>query len=341
MAKFPSQNLMTYDTPNLTNDDLQDCGTLNIPKDLSILNRRGYASTTRKGVPLVFRTRFTLYSADRDGRRPALDTNDAGSTSSDTVAETIQQADFTTLLRVSGCQDNWVMRNAAIKFHQAREKMFRDTGVLKKDLGAYAHEIRYNYVTDGESFVDPVDGDGTAFTGGTWDATILAYSGDNAFSLKLVGSGDNEEADAFAGSALQIGHSYLLSRVNQQADTNLETEEGPAKFSVLQKMMAPLSGATASGHEDQVIEGARDDQDNPPYEVLDISASGDVDHDITEPVLLGQGMTSISTPVASFICDVPFGLAKIHARHSGGGDQNVVDPVFYTAEVLKISEMQG
>ncbi len=340
MAKFPSQKLMTYDTPNLSNDSLTDCGVLSIPKDLSIYNRRGYASTTRSGTPLIYRMRFNLYSMTRAGQRPGLDADDAGSTSADSTAETVPSADFTTLLRVTGCQNNWTMKNAAEEYHKAREQMFRDAGVKKSGRGAYSHEIRYCYITPSETLMTPTDGDGADLVGGTWDISQLAYASDNEFALSLVGDGDDEESDSFSGDELQIGHSYLLSRLNQQVDTNLESEEGPAKNSVLRQMLegSLLANSTV---DDDIATEARDAQDNPPYEVLDLSASGDVGHDITEPVLLGQGVTSISTPVASFICDVPFGIAKIQARHSGAADQNIVDPVFFTAEVLKISEMQG
>ncbi len=334
MAKFPSQKLMTYDTPNLSNDSLQDCGVLNIPKDLSILNRRGYASTTRKGVPLLFRTRFTLYSMNRLGTRPALDADAAGSTSDDAVAETIMADDLTTLLRVSGCQNNWVMRNAAIKWHAAREEMFRKSGVTKKQRGAYAHEIRYNYDAADDSYMTPVDQDGADFTGGTWDVSRFVVENDDDFQLKLVGQGVSE-ASAFSGAAQQIGYSYLVSRSTVAADSNLESSSLPVEHSTLRELLAPSPHASVDDH---VVDEAQDKGDNPPYDQV---ANTEINHDITEPVLLGQGVTSMTTPVASFICDIPFGLAKIQARHSGATDQNIVDPVFFTAEVLKISEMQG
>ncbi len=340
MAKFPSQKLITYDTPNLTNDALQDCGVLSIPKDLSILNRRGYASTTRKGVPLNYRMRFTLYSMTRAGKRPAVNTDATTSVSVDTTSETQMAADATTLLRVTGCQNNWVMRNAAVKWHAAREQMFKDAGIKKSARGAYSHEIRYCYIAHDETLMTPTDGDGADLAGGTWDISQLAFSGDNEFALALVGQGADEEAGGFTGDSLSMGLSYLQSRLSQQADTNLESEEGPSAHSVLNQMLSG-SAVHTSTVDDDIVDEARNAQDNPPYDIVDISSSGDVNNDITEPVLLGQCVTSISTPVASFICDVPFGIAKIQARHSGGADQSIVDPVFFSAEVLKISEMQG
>ncbi len=338
MAKLPTQTKISYDTPALTNDSLQDCGVLNLPRDLSWHNYRNHASTTRSGVPLIYRARFTLYSMTRAGKRPAYNN---GSASVDTDVETVTDADFTTLLRVTGCQNNWVMKNAALKFHEAREKVFKDAGVLKRDRGAYSHEVRYAFAAHDETMITPTDSDGADLNGGTWDYSRIYYSGDDTgFVPKLIGQGDDEEQDAFSGADLQIGHSYLMSRAAVQADTNVETEEGPSKFSVLNTILSESSLVTNT-IDDDVVTLARGEQDNPPYEILDISSSGDTGHDITEPVLLGQGVTSMTSPVASFVCDIPFGIAKIQSRHSGGTDQNIVDPVFFTVDVLKISEMQG
>ncbi len=338
MAKFPSQKLMTYDTPNLTNDELQDCGVLNVPKDLSLLNRRGYASTTRKGVPLIYRTRFTLYSMTRAGKRPALNTDGAGNVSVDTDAETVPSADFTTLLRVTGCQDNWTMRNAAVKWHAARDSMWRQAGVKKSHLGAYAHEIRYSFDSASETFMTPTDGDGADFAGGTWDLTEINNGIDeDGFGLRLTGQGSDEDS-ATTPSIVTIGHSYLQSRRQPDADSNEGASSTPSNHSLLNATLFDIGDDGGNDPTDDIISNAKGQGDNLPYEVFD---GATLNHDITEPVLLGQGVTSISTPVASFICDIPFGLAKIQARHSGAADQNIVDPVFFSAEVLKIFEMQG
>ena len=329
MAKFPSQNKIWYQTGSIGTgltaiSSGGTSGDLNLPKDLSLLNRRGYASTTKKGVPLIYRCKVDYYLQDEDqnGVSAAVGT------------------DFASTLDVYGCQNNWVMRNAAVKFHAAREKMFRDVGVKKKSRGSYSHEIRYNYDASGDTWLVPIDGDGDAFTGGTWDVSSLGYESDPAFQMKLVGAGDDEEADAFTGSVIQIGHSYLVSRLNQQADTNLETEEGPAKFSVLNKMLAPMP-APGGAADDDVITSARDEQDNPPYEVLDISASGDTGHDITEPVLLGRCLASLGSGYGSAIVDIPFGLAGMKASLHDAAGTSVTSSGSICVEVLDIYEMQG
>ena len=328
MAKFPSQRKIMYAGSAVSNGAFAETHTICVPKDLSIMNRRGYASTTRKGVPLIYRVAATVYPTGLDGSGYV----------------TSVSSDVKTTVKYLGCQNNWVMKNAAVKFHAAREKMFRDAGVKKGSRGAYSHEIRYGYDDVGGSWSGPVDGLGAAFTGGTWDLTTMSYGADTAFGLTLVGNGDDQESDAFTGTLLSIGHSYLLSRLNQEADTNLEAEEGPAKFSVLQAMLN--DDLDTSGARDDVIETARDDQDNPPYEVLDLSDSGDVSHDITEEVELGrvnlmpQG-SGASLPQTT-VLDVPFGIMRVlMANRDPGDNSGIVDDLALGLEVLDIFEMQG
>ncbi len=195
--KYPSQNRLMYATSAISNGTFTETNNINLPKDLSSLNRRGYAST-QKGVPWIYRCAVTVYPSGLDGSGYVTSTS----------------SDVKTTVKFLGCQNNWVMKNAAVKWHAAREQTFREAGVKKKDRGAYSGEIRYGYDAAGDTWSVPVDGLGAAFTGGTWDISSLAYSQDSAFGLVLVGNGDDEESDAFAGSQLQIGHSYLVSRAN-------------------------------------------------------------------------------------------------------------------------------
>jgi len=334
-TKFPTQNKLDYLTGALSNDGFTAVGNLCVPKDLSLLNMRGYESTTRKGVPLVYRVKFDIYQQDYDGKQVGLDASSAPAETADSDADTAAASDHSTILRVEGCQNNWVMRNAAVKWHAAREKMFRDSGVTKRSRGAYSHTIRYGFDSYNDTFLTPVDGAGDAFTTGTWDLSKLSYDANEAFYLTLVGSGDDEETDLHAGNELSIGHSYIMSRQNQQADTNLETDEGPAKFSTLLGMLAP-QGRDAS--DDNVVVEGRDAQDNPPYEVLD---SPDVNHNITEAVELGRAIAGTGSAFGSVVVDIPFGICEVQARHSGATDQNIIDQVMFSATVLDIYEMQG
>lgn len=316
--KFPSQNKLQYVSGGaISNDGWTTFGFLNLPKDLSIVNRRGYASTDSKGVPLVYRCRVTSYPQDEDG----FGLNAAVG------------SDFATTLKIDGCQNNWVMRNAAVKFHAAREKMFRDSGVLKRHRGAYAHEIRYAYDNASQTWLNPIDGDGDAFAGGTWDLSGLTTE-DDYLMLKLVGLGTNEES-AISSTALQIGFSYLSSRGQVPTDSNLEASAGPTDHSFLNSILHDVEDYAVA---DDVKNTARGEADNPPY---DEWAAADTDHDITEAVELGRCVTGVANGVGSVIVDIPFGLANLRATHYDAADTNITSDISACIEVLDIYPMQG
>jgi hypothetical protein len=294
-------------------------GQLNLPKDLSLLNRRGYASTTRKGVPLVYQCKVDFYLHDEDGQGPS----------------TAMNADLQATLKIDGCQNNWVMRNAAVKFHAAREKMYADAGVRKADRGAYSHEIRYGYDSSGDTWLVPIDGDGDAFVGGTWDQSELAHMGDSSVYLKLVGAGIDEQA-ADDAAALQIGFSYLSSRGTVAADSNLESDSALTRFSILENMLSEQPTATSTN--DDVRDAAKGEGDNPPY---DEWASDDLNHDITEPVELGRAIAGFGNAYGSTIVEIPFGLANLRATVFDAADTNVTPSGLVCVEVLDIYEMQG
>ncbi len=323
---------------------------LNLVKDLSILNRYGLEHTTRDGTPLIYRVRVTLHGMTFVGTGPTAEgfrgvrTQDGGKfyASDDSDNDVIIQtsADGFTTIKIDGCQNNWVMKEAAKRFHKAREKMFSDGAIDKGSRGKYSHTIRYNYNGAGDAWLTPVDANSAAFNGGTWDVSNLVYENDDSFQLGLVGSGDDEETNTFTGSYMSIGHAYLCSRANMPADTNPQTSETPAKFSVLRRLLSPDPSIT-SGSQDNITANARDEQDNPPYEVLDISDSGDIDHDITEPVELGRCSVELGAVSKSMIIDVPFGIMDVRLQHYSQSDHNeTLDPV-WGVELLKISEMQG
>lgn len=331
MAKFPSQNKMTYQTGDVSYDGYssiasggQSGGLLNLPKDLSILNRRGYASTTRKGVPLVFRTKLDFFLHDEDGAYGPPSVLD----------------NLMVTLKVSGAPNNWVMKNAAVKWHAAREGQLRAAKITKRMRGAYAHEIRYNYDGNNQTFLNPIDGDGDAFTGGTWDVTKFTTGADDDFELKIVGLGVNE-ATTGAATAFNIGHSYLASRATVPDDTNLEASTVPAEHSILREMILDSSGSRlGDSRTDDLIDDVQDNQDNPPY---DLFVPSDTNHDITEPVELGRALSSTQAAVGSCIVDIPFGLASLACRAYTSESTSGVASVrgLIHAEVLDIFEMQG
>ena len=341
MAKFPSQRKITYQTGDMGIDSFAALtsggvsGDLNIPKDLSLLNRRGYASTTRKGVPLVYRCKVDFFMQNEDGKSFTT----AGSGSGQVDPSVAAQQAAVGMLRLQGCQNNWVMRNAAVKFHAARHEMFKAAGVKKRHLGAYANEIRYNYDSNADNWLVPIDGNGDAFAGGTWDVSTLSTERDQDVELKLVGTGINEDG-ALAATALQIGFSYLSSRAQPPADSNLESSASPAQYSVLNRLLSPTAQIDTTV--DNVVDEAQDKGDNPPY---DEWASADTNHDITESVELGRIVVGgLSQITGSMIVDIPFGLARPQTNvYSPGYDLSDSEPFegLMQVEVLDIFEMQG
>jgi hypothetical protein len=342
MAKFPSQRKMLYQTGALSNDTYTVLtsggvsGVLNLPKDLSLLNKRGYAHTTRKGVPLVFQCQVDFYLHDEDGKGPSLAASgsDPNLGAAETAAGTAFPADVQATLKVNGCQNNWVMRNAAVKFHAARHEMLRKAGVRKAHMGAYAHEIRYNYDGASDTLLVPIDGDGDAFTGGTWDQTVLRTESDTSgFQLKITGTGIDESTGNTA-TAINIGHAYLQSRAHVAADSNLEASESPAKFSVLNELLRPVA---TSAVDDDITSDAQGQGDNPPYEV-DLDATNS---DITEPVELGRAIAGFGNAYGSTIVEIPFGIAELKARVYDAADTNINPSGLVCVTVLDIYEMQG
>ena len=323
MAKFPSQRKLVYETDDISESTMASEGYINLPKDLSVLNRRGYASTTRKGVPLVYQCKVDWYLQDDLGTGPT----------------TAYGADLQATMKLVGAQNNWVIKNAAVKWHAAREAMFKHAQITKGMRGAYSHEIRYNFDSAANSWLSPIDGDGVAFTGGTWDHSDMTSDDDSSFALKIVGPSDFAEQTAATGSVLNIAHAYLMSRSTINEDTNVQMAETPARFSVLNQLLNDRYQTDT--FKDDVRDEARDAQDNPPYELIDVSDNSDLNHDITESVELGRAVAGFGNAYGSTIVEIPFGLcdlrAQIHdAAGTDGGGKGLL-----CVEVLDIYEMQG
>ena len=317
---------MKYQTGAISNDTWTIpssggvAGALCLPKDLSLLNRRGYASTTKKGVPLVYRCRVDLLPQDEDGFGPG----------------TAMGSDFQATLQINGCQNNWVFRNAAVKWHAARDNMWKKAGIKRNQLGAYAHAIRYGWDSDSQAFLVPIDGDGNAFTGGTWDTTTMVDMVDNEYKLALTCDGVDEDS-AHSVGVVNIAHAYLASRSTVPTDSNAESSEVPAQYSHLEQLLRPTN--LESGSEEAYIRtDVMQDQDNPPYEVF---VTETTDHDITEPVELGRCIAGTGFAMGSAIVDIPFGIAGLRATVYNAADTNITPSLSIGVEVLDIFEMQG
>lgn len=323
--QYPSQTKMLYTSGAISNGNYASVGKVNLPKDLSIVNRRGYAST-QNGVPWIFRVRATVFPTGLDGSGYAYAYTDAAD-------------DVRTTWKFVTPVNNWVLKNAADLFHKAQREMWKKAGVNRRHLGAYAQEIRYAYTATGDTLLVPYDGVGNAFVGGSWDLTKLRTESDaDGFGLKLVGDGVNEES-ANTDTDLSIAHSYLCSKSTVPVDSNVESGSTPAKFSILNELLRPVS---TSAVDDDVIGDSRDQGDNPPYDEF---VPADVNNDITEPVEAGRLVLSPqggSSGSQSVVFDCPFGIMNVLASHRDTGDDSgVTDDMCFTIDVLDIFPMQG
>ena len=140
---------------------------LNLARDLSASNRKNFEHTTRKGVPLVYHCKLTVYRdfiTDRIG---------------------IQNTAIATT-----APKNWVFRNGAVKLHAGREKMFRNAGIKKSDRGRYDKTIRYAWNAHNQTWAVPIFLDGTStFTDfGEWDLSKIAIDQDTELVPALFGT---------------------------------------------------------------------------------------------------------------------------------------------------------
>jgi hypothetical protein len=317
--KFPSQNKLLYATSAISNGNFAECNNICLPKDLSILNRRGYAST-KKGVPWVFTVRATVYPCGLDGSGYVSD----------------YDTDVRTVVKFLGCQNTWVYKNAAVKLHHAFLSQLRKAGIKKSQRGAYSAEIRYGYDERDTTWSVPVDGVGDAFEGGTWDHTDFATEDDDDFGYSLCGAATTEESSINL-SVQNLAYSYLVSRSTVPADSNLESGNIPTKWSIMNGM---LDNSESYAVKDDIIEDVRDSQDNPPYDEM---LAANVNNDAVEESELGRIVTTPSaTQTQSVILDVPFGMMRVLASHQDpGNNSGVVDDLSIGLEVLAISPMQG
>lgn len=324
--KFPSQNKMNYVSGSaISNDGWTAYGNLNLCRDLSVLNRRSYAMTDNKGVPWVFRCRVSTYPQDEDG----FGLNAAVG------------SDFATTLKIDGCQNNWVFKNAAVKWHAALQSMRKEAGIKRSDLGAYAHQIRYALDNVSDTWLMPIDGDGDAFTGGDWDYTHFTSYADQDFGLTLTGTATEEETQAALPGHQNMAYSYLLSRAQPLADSNEHISETPGDYSILRTMLSGSAFEDMSTRVHDAREDAETQGDSPPYELIDIDDSGDINHDITESVELGRCVTGIANGMGQVIVDIPFGLCELRATHYDAADTAITTDFMTCVEVLDIYPMQG
>lgn len=281
---------------------------VNLARDLSAANRKNFEQTTRKGVPLVYHCKLTVYRdfvTDRIG---------------------IQNTAI-----IGTAPKNWVFRNGAVKLHAGREAMFRNAGIKKSDRGRYDKTIRYAWNAHNQTWVTPifVDGVSTFTDFGEWDLSKVAIDQDTELVPALFGAVLDESA-ASSGDNFNMPNAYLNSRRKIDLD-DLPAGHGAADHSILRSM---FNVEDATDDELQVI--ADDNQDLPPYN-QDSHMGSFSSMAFSEAAITGN----YGAPKDAIYFDAPFGIFQIGMAKTTDTAGDLSGDISYHVEVLGISEMQG
>jgi hypothetical protein len=280
----------------------------NLSRDLSAANRKNFEQTTRKGVPLVYHCKLTVY-------RDFL---------TDRVASQLHAI-------VGTAPKNWVFRNGAVKLHAGREKMFRNAGIKKSDRGRYDKTIRYAWNAHNQTWATPLflDGASTFTDFGEWDLSKIAIDQDTELVPALFGAVFDESA-ATTGDNFNMPNAYLNSRRKIDLD-DLPAAHGAADHSIIRSM---FNVEDSTDDELQVI--ADDNQDLPPYN-QDSHMGSFTSKAVGDIAVTGN----YGAPKDTVYFDAPFGLAEIVMLKTADTSASLAADISYHIEVLGISEMQG
>lgn len=274
---------------------------LNLVKDMSWLNSRGHDHTDREGNVVGYWVDLTI----------VLD----------------EAADWL----IGAAPNTWKMRNAFRKFHFAREDMFRQAGVTKKEMGKYGRTIRPFLETNMVDYTDkanPVEKEtlvpiGCSDAAREWTYTTLGSSpgwqveetGSGGLSLvdefRLTILDDNQvESTATAGTTTKFStagmiHSYNIDRMEVVTPTAAEVIQGPNNPLAALRVQGVTGGVITEIAEDQELE-------NPPY---DISDGGDSTNKIIIEYLNTNNATLQVARVRNMF--VPAGILSFN-QGSGG-----------------------
>lgn len=303
--------------------DLPMYNKIHLPRDLSFTNRQNVEMTSSKGVPHVFGGTLTATLSAVDKGSGQSDT--AGSADGDDMSRSL------ITVRILAPMSNWVMRNAAVKTHAAREKMFDKALVDDSARGAYGKTIRYCLESQTESYLSPVHSTSrTNFNGGAWDHTQLVWDPDvDGAYLKLSGGHGTEETTT-TFSNVCLPQLYLASRGVVPDDSNVEAAD-ELKHSILNKLFTEDTTAAS----DEVAVLARDEQDNPPYDTSDLNLS-----DFNNLIEVGRLQFNANVGgSASCYIEVPFGICLLQTQVLDHVDDDADVALDLSFNLTKVGEM--
>lgn len=234
----------------------------NIAKDLAVLNARNEEITDRQGNLYGYWCKVQTASAANDA------------------------------LTLSYCPNTWKVRNAFRKFHFAREHMFREAGVTKREMGKYGRTLRPYFNQDHQStgsqvprLIDAGTMAVVSTTGGDWTYSTLASSptmvdDENMEDVALAPVDewtltilDSHREEAISGEGVKTWTSVAMVQAYNQ-DRMEEIPDATADSSIvgLNNPLASLRTQTLTTGE--ILEIATDQQlEAPPYDVADTGDS--------------------------------------------------------------------
>lgn len=237
-----------------------DTNYYNLAKDLAVLNGRNEEITDRKGNLFGYWCKVETVSAAND------------------------------VLVLSYIPNTWKVRNAFRRFHFARDEMFRDAGITKREMGKYGRTLRpylsYDHKTDGDQPLrlwDVGTQSGVSATGGEWtyskmgatvpwkgnDSTTDVDSKEMVDEYELTILDDHEVQSAESSTrgtiykTVGMVQAYMQDRMEQIPDaTAASSIEGLSNPLASLKSLSAASGEITEIAEDQQLEA-------PPYDIAD------------------------------------------------------------------------
>ena len=244
-----------------------DTNYYNIAKDLARLNARNEEITDRQGNLYGYWCKIQTTSAAND------------------------------LLGMAWVPNTWKVRNAFRKFHFARESMFRDAGVTKREMGKYGRTLRPYFNQDHEAMTDQrlllFDPGSLSFVpsaGGEWTYSTLASSptintDEDWEEIESIAPVDEwtltilDEHKVQGTSAAGVKTWSSVAMVQAYNQDRMEEIPDATADSAIVNMNNPLASLqTQTLTSGEILEIAADQQlEAPPYDIAD-------DGDSTEAV---------------------------------------------------------
>lgn len=239
-----------------------DTNYYNIAKDLAALNARNEEITDRQGNLYGYWCKIQTASAANDS------------------------------LFLSYCPNTWKVRNSFRKFHFARESMFRDAGVTKREMGKYGRTLRpyfsVDHISAGDESLylwDPGSLTTASAAGGEWTYSTLASAPTmvddenmedvslapvDEWSLTIL---DSHATQATSGEGVKTWSSVaMVQAYNQDRMEEIPDATGDSAIVSFNNPLASLRTQTLTTGE--ILEIATDQQlEAPPYDILDTGDS--------------------------------------------------------------------